>query len=432
MRQGVGSGNPSELAGGPNVGGTQTKFPVGTSDLKRTVLFIAEAVTLAHLARPLALASSLASDRFEAVLARDPRYRWLTDKYPLPARDIRTIETRAFLDALAGGKPVYQLDTLRSYVRDDLALFEAVRPDAIVGDFRLSLSVSARLAGIPYLAITNAYWSPQWTPAYTVPSLPITRVLPLPLADALFRLARPIAFAAHSMPLNALRREHGLRPLGSDLRRIYTDADCILYADIAEMYAGILGDRQQVFLGPIEWSPPSETPEWWTSLNPDLPKAYVNLGSSGDPRLLPTVLDALGSLPIQVIAASAGARYEGTIPANAKVEDYLPGQIAAASAEVVICNGGSPACQQALSAGVPVLGIAGNLDQFLNMHSVARWGAGALLRADRLRAETVRQKVADILASESMSRAAASYAQTAARYRAVDTLEQQLSAILRP
>src|SRR6185437_13111769 len=49
----------------------------------------------------------------------------------------------------------------------------------------------------------------------------------------------------------------------------------------------------------------------------------------------------------------------------------------------VICNGGSPTCYQALSAGVPVIGIASNLDQFLNMLAIERLGAGVMLRADR-------------------------------------------------
>jgi hypothetical protein len=52
---------------------------------------------------------------------------------------------------------------------------------------------------------------------------------------------------------------------------------------------------------------------------------------------------------------------------------YLPGNQAAARADLVVCNGGSPTTFQALSEGVPVLGIPGNLDQFLNMHYLERW-----------------------------------------------------------
>ena len=61
----------------------------------------------------------------------------------------------AFLDNLAKGRPVYDVNTLRSYVRADLALLEAVKPDLVVGDFRISLGVSARVAGIPYWTVTK-------------------------------------------------------------------------------------------------------------------------------------------------------------------------------------------------------------------------------------------------------------------------------------
>ena len=50
---------------------------------------------------------------------------------------------------------------MRRDIGHDQALIEAVQPDVIIGDFRLSLAASARRAGVPYAALTNAYWSPQ-------------------------------------------------------------------------------------------------------------------------------------------------------------------------------------------------------------------------------------------------------------------------------
>ena len=51
----------------------------------------------------------------------------------------------------------------------------------------------------------------------------------------------------------------------------------------------------------------------------------------------------------------------------------------------VICNGGSPTCYQAFSAGVPVIGIASNLDQYLNMRAVENANAGVLIRPQQVR-----------------------------------------------
>ena len=40
------------------------------------------------------------------------------------------------------------------------------QPDLVIGDFRLSLSVSARVAGVPYIAIANSWWSPFGRPRF--------------------------------------------------------------------------------------------------------------------------------------------------------------------------------------------------------------------------------------------------------------------------
>jgi UDP:flavonoid glycosyltransferase YjiC (YdhE family) len=151
------------------------------------------------------------------------------------------------------------------------------------------------------------------------------------------------------------------------------------------------------YLGPVTWSPPVAAPPWWDGLPSALPLVYVTLGSSGQGALLATVLDALAGLPVTVIAATAGKPMPATMPANAHVASYLPGEDAARRASLVVCNGGSPTSQQALAAAVPVLGIAGNLDQFLNMQGIVAAGAGALLRADRLGAAAVRQGVEALL-----------------------------------
>jgi len=75
---------------------------------------------------------------------------------------------------------------------------------------------------------------------------------------------------------------------------------------------------------------------------------------------------------------------KGLNPGRARIFDYLPGERVCAQASLVVCNGGSPTTNQALAHGVPVLGIARNMDQFLNMRAIERFGAGLTLRADRV------------------------------------------------
>lgn len=373
------------------------------------VLFMAEAVTLAHVARPLALAKGLDPDIYEIHLACAQGYDAVMGNCPYHRTHIQSVSPEQFRTALARGRPLYDVATLRAYVEEDLHVLRTLRPDVVVGDFRLSLSVSARLAGIPYITITNAYWSPYRRQPIPVPDLPLTRTLGVGLAQTLFDLARPFAFALHSRPLNRVRQEHHLSSLGPDLRRVYTDADYTLYADPAELFplATALPDHHQ-FIGPLLWSPEIALPAWWNEISTGRPCVYVTLGSSGEAKLLPLILEALADEPITVIAASAGQQLAGPLPDNARVAGYLPGIAAAQRAQLVICNGGSPTSQQALAAGVPVVGVPSNLDQHLNMVALQQARVGHMLRSESLRSQTVRNTVREALADRaSMDRAAA-------------------------
>ena len=349
---------------------------------------------MAHVARPIVLANSLEGMGHELVMACDDRYkRFMTDMtwQTLP---LHSISSQRFLRSLAWGTPVYDLPTLRRYVSDDTDLIKRVKPDLIIGDFRLSLSVSARLVGIPYTTITNAYWSPYiQNMTFPLPVLPLSRCLPLALAQPIFDAVKLRAFSLHCRPLNRLREEHGYPPFGNDLRLAYTDADYTLYADAPAMFPIDNLPSHHHFLGPILWSPPVSTPSWWHDLPTDKPVVYVTLGSSGSPRVMRIVIDALTDQPVTVIASTAGAPIPKTLSKNLRVADYLPGIEVAARASLVICNGGSPTSQQALACGVPVLGIASNMDQFLNMAAVVRSGAGKVVRADRLCVRSLREAV---------------------------------------
>jgi UDP:flavonoid glycosyltransferase YjiC (YdhE family) len=260
---------------------------------KPVILLVAEAVTLAHFARIVALSKALDATRYEVVVASDPRYTKLEAPLGCAFHPIRSIPSAEFAQALARGKPLYSAETLSQYVVDDLALLDRVKPDLVVGDFRLSLAVSAPLRRIPYAAVANAYWSPYAEIAYPVPDLPMTRFLGLFLAQRLFDLARPIAFALHARRLNQVRRRFGLPSLGHDLRTVYTWGDYTLYADVPELVPMRAMPANHRHIGPPLWSARVPLPDWWDRLPQDKPLVLLTLGSSGQADLLPMVLSAL-------------------------------------------------------------------------------------------------------------------------------------------
>ena len=397
---------------------------------KLRVLFFGEAVSLATVVRPFVVARLLDPSRFEVHFACDPRYNKLLGPLPFTHHPIHTISSEWVHARIAQGRLFYTTQTLREYVEEDRKLLAEIAPDVVVGDARWSLSVSARLAGIPYIAIANAYWSPHASRRrLPLPDVLWTRIFGVRLVSILFRLYRPLIFAFYCLPLNRLRREHGLPSLGSNFGRIYTDGDYTLYADVPELVPTDNLAANHQYLGPALWSPAGEPPAWWDSLPADRPIVYATLGTSGGTDLLQVVLDALADLPVTVIAATAGRSQLQNVPANAFVADYLPGEAAAARSAVVICNGGSLTTQQAFVAGVPVVGIAGNLDQHLNMEAVEAAGAGILLRSERLKSRRVVDAVNKVLGQSEYRQAARRLAEILERD--VARLPQHVESVLR-
>lgn len=373
--------------------------------LSRRVLFVAEAVSLAHVARPVVLAQALAPHHSVSV-ASAGAYDLCFKGTGLPRQGLDSIPPAIFLDRLAAGTPLYTRTELARYVEQDVELLRQVQPDVVVGDFRLSLSVSARIAKVPYMALCNAHWSP-WSAhrRFPLPDITLTRLLGPALATPVFRVAQPIAFRLHAGPLNALRRKYGLTTF-PDVRHAYTDGDVTLYAD-TPLLVPVRADcpSNHHFIGPIVWSPDTPLPEWWARI-PDGPLAYLTLGSTGRVDLLPLVFRALAAKGVTCMTATAGRSDAGVGDASCFVADYLPGADAAGRADFVICNGGSATVYQALSRGRPVIGLCSNMDQFLTMSRVQEAGAGICLRAGTVKQEELEGAIGRMV-SESGFREAA-------------------------
>lgn len=382
---------------------------------RRRVLFFAEPATLAHVARPVVLARALDARRHEVAIATGPDYRRIATDAGLAVRDLHCIGTRAYLAAVAAGRPVFPYRTLEAYVADDLRHIEAFRPDLVVGDMRLSLAVSARLAKVPYVAISNAYWSPYAAARIDVPEHAMTRLIGPGIAGLAFRPVAPLVLALHALPMHRLRRRHGLPSLGLDLRRVFTEGDVTVLADVPQMVPTapdpVGGERRWRYVGPVVWSPDAPLPEALRSMQAEAgaagrPLAYLGLGSSGDPRLLADVIAGLDAAGCRIALATAGRPAPLGLPADAIVSDFLPGDRVAALARLVVTNGGSPGTHQALGAGTPVLGVPANLDQLLNMQFAVATGAALSLRPEHVTVRAVRDAARRLVGEPSFARAA--------------------------
>ena len=379
------------------------------------ILLVAEGATLAHVSRPLVLAEEFVRMGHEVVFAAPVRYAWTSKEAPFEVRPLDAQSPEVFAKRLAAGDPLYDLATLDRYVGIDRALIQDVRPDLVVGDFRLSLCVSARLEQVKYISLSNAYWSPYYdhSGAWPVPDLPLTRFLPISVATWLFNKVRPIAFAQHAKPMSALRKQYGMSDLGGNLQAVYTDADAVCYCDLPSLFRLHGAPASHQIIGPLIWSPTGRPPSWWDGLPENQPLAYLSLGSSGRADLAMPAAKALVAEGFAVMMSTAGAPIDTQQDAIFQAP-MLPGLDACRRADIVVCNGGSPTTQQALTAGKPVIGIPSNLDQFLNMQALQVAGVGRTVRADRFNQRDLEAAAREVVRSDAVKGLAASVAAEAA------------------
>ena len=401
---------------------------------KPRILFFAEARTLAHLARPYLLARSLDSDLYEIHFACSTAYERLFDYSNLTRWQLYSLSPTEFGEILERGGLLFPKHLLLKYVEDDLRLMEKVKPDVVVGDLRLSLGVSAPFAKLPYISLTNAYWSPfALDKVIPFPSFAMIRSLGLQrlvnnsggdVLTRLFQFLAPSILAAQGRGLNEVRKLFALSPF-PDYRTGFTFGDFTLYADTPTLVPTKSLSSSHRYIGPICWSPRIPQPEWDPAINPSRPTIYVSLGSSGCEKLLPRLIEALSTLDVNAVVASGGALPAG-ISGNVYIADYLPGESTVARARAVISNGGSPSTYQALSAGVPVLGLPSNVDQLLSARCLARSGAGISIRADTFNAADGRQAVTELLSEHSYRQAALRVADECASYHYAEGFAQVL------
>ena len=383
-----------------------------------TVLLFGEGTSLSHVVRPAVLARALQTAGFEAHLACDERYHHLLSGMGLNLIHTPSLPTEQALDNVYNGRPLIDADTLDGYVREDLRIISEIRPDVVVGDLRQSLAVSARLKSLPLIAIANAQWSPYSNLEFELAENPLIDVIGDGPAQLLFKMFFPVGSFIHTLPINVIRSKYGLPWISLNFKDLFVYGDYVAYPDIPEIVPSRGLPANHIYLGPILWSPKVKEPDWWTAVPTGNPIVYVNLGSSGQKRLLESVLEALANLPVSVIAGTAGRVNLASAPSNAYLADYLPGSEAASRAALTICNGGTMSGQQSLAAGTPMLGLVSNMDQLIFSKAVSKIGAGDMLRERDAGKNAIKSKVEQMLSRNSYRQAAERIADACQQYNA--------------
>ncbi|MEV0391396.1 glycosyltransferase, partial [Nonomuraea sp. NPDC050643] len=142
-----------------------------------------------------------------------------------------------------------------------------------------------------------------------------------------------------------------------------------------------------------------DPPSWWDELAGDRPVVLVTQGTVADDvrrMLLPTI-HALAGEPVLVIVTTGNHRLGpdamASLPANVRVEDFVPYHRLLPYVDVMVTNGGFNGVTAALTHGVPLV-VAGATEEKADVAArVTHAGAGVALRGAKLTPGRIRRAV---------------------------------------
>lgn len=147
---------------------------------------------------------------------------------------------------------------------------------------------------------------------------------------------------------------------------------------------------------PDDFTPPAWWPEVVEKQRPVVLVTQGTVATKAEELVAPTVKGLSGD-DVLVIAAGADPAVLGTVPANARVERFVPFKPLMPMVDVYVTNGGFGGVQYALSNGVPVVSGGKTEDKAEISNRVAYSGCGINLKTATPTAEQVGEAVRTVL-----------------------------------
>ncbi|MGU3451941.1 glycosyltransferase [Methylobacterium sp. 391_Methyba4] len=174
-------------------------------------------------------------------------------------------------------------------------------------------------------------------------------------------------------------------------------------------------------------------PEWWHELEGGKPIVLVTQGTLANTdfgELVEPTLAALADRDDLLVVATTGGRpveaLRGSLPANARVAQFLPFDRLLPKVSLLVTNGGYGSVSQALAVAVPIVS-AGTTEDKAEVNARIDWsGVGINLATNAPRVEDLREAITKVLAEPRFRERANAMAQS---FAARDAVTGFLSAI---
>jgi len=191
------------------------------------------------------------------------------------------------------------------------------------------------------------------------------------------------------------------------------------------------------FLGPIlpDPSPTFHEPPWWDDLDQSRPVVHVTQGTLDNhdlTRLVLPTIEGLADDDVLVVGTTGGpdpGSLSIRLPANARLERFIPHDRLLAKVDVMVTNGGYGGVQQALALGVPLV-VAGDSEDKPEVAARVSWsGTGVNLRSGRPSPGRVAGAVRQVLSDPLFAIRARAMQREIRSHHPLDELDEVLDAL---
>jgi UDP:flavonoid glycosyltransferase YjiC (YdhE family) len=194
-------------------------------------------------------------------------------------------------------------------------------------------------------------------------------------------------------------------------------ADLLLVNDLPDFYAHEALPEHIRLVGPL-FAPAERDAEVDPAIarlfarTQTRPKIFCTMGSSGSKRAL---LEAITALTIGKAAAwnsvilvppaicpiASAMERAGEHQNVYLTEAFVPAVNVNTMADIVVCHGGQGTVQTALASGTPIVGVAMQMEQQMNLDHVAATGAGIRIPITRWTASNIQKAVREVMQTPS-------------------------------
>lgn len=297
----------------------------------------------------------------------------------------------------------YTPSLIEQCVKDELKIIETFKPDAIIGDFRLTAAISSKLAKIPYISVVNGYMTDYFDPVdVMIPK--DTRPFDHKVASVASKAIQRVQKRTLAAPFREVAQKYGLKKLVSLYD--FLTGDLTLIADLPE-YCPLENLPQNFrYIGPLIWEGLNNTvPDYLKNIGSSKQLIYATTGNTGKEKFIQLVVDAFRNDPDYEVVLTTGAFiHPDAVPtiSNIHVANFIPGSEILKHSQAVIHCGGNGTTYQAMSQGVPAVVIPFNNDQTINAWLIKRNKVGIPLSLPELTANQVKLAVKKVVEDNDM------------------------------